>query len=188
MMFIGAAVLFLALLAIVLVLVGTVRSKVPPMPTSAPVKRVMFSMMPAHINGTVYELGAGWGGLAVALARRYPDRPVIAVEISPLPWLVSRLRARLSGLKNLTVRYGDALKLDLADAGLIVCYLCPDVMAPLQEKLAAELPAGACVVSNTFALSGWQPSTAQHAEDLHRSPVYLYDISGKNAPSTAERS
>jgi len=122
----------------------------------------------------VYELGAGWGGLALALARRFPGARVVAVEASPLPWMVCRLRAALSGPDNLEVRLGDALKAELADADLAVCFLCPPAMAKLAPRLDEVLRPGAHVLSNSFALPGWTPAREARVDDLHRSAVYLY--------------
>ena len=75
--------LVLALAAIVLVLGGTLRTGVPPMPTSSGVRACMFDLSKDVAPATVFELGAGWGGLATALARRWPEAKVVAVEVSP---------------------------------------------------------------------------------------------------------
>ena len=38
----------------------------------------------------------------------------------------------------------------------------------------AELPSGALVLSNTFALPGWRAIEERTVPDIHRSKVYLY--------------
>jgi hypothetical protein len=58
----------------------------------------------------------------------------------------------------------------------VVCYLSPGGMARLRPKLEAELPAGALVVSNFFAVPGWTPLAVHRADDLEASPVYLYRL------------
>jgi tRNA1(Val) A37 N6-methylase TrmN6 len=45
----------------------------------------------------IADIGSGLGGLVLDLARRRPDAQVDGIELAPLPWLVSRLRAKLSG-------------------------------------------------------------------------------------------
>jgi hypothetical protein len=47
-------------------------------------------------------------------------------------------------------------------------------MAELEPRLRNELPAGALVVSHTFAIRGWEPTATAHADDLYRTPVYRY--------------
>jgi hypothetical protein len=163
------------------ILAGTLRTGISPMPSSPAVRRTLLALLPPpeRLRGTVHELGAGWGGLALALARRYPAAPVVAWELSPLPWAVCVLRAWLAGARNLVVRRADFLRggpdpSGLGDAALVVCYLAPGIMARLRPRLEAALPGGAVVVSSTFALPGWRPDSVQRAPDLHRSPVYVY--------------
>ncbi|MEQ8804563.1 MAG: class I SAM-dependent methyltransferase [Rhodospirillales bacterium] len=144
------------------------------MPTSPTVRASMFALIGGLEPRCIHELGAGWGGLAVALARRYPDARVVATEVSPLPWAVCRLRQVLFGPANLEVRFGDVMKTDLSAADLAVCFLCPPAMAKLAPRLEDGLKPGAHVLSNAFALPGWVPVREARVDDLHRSAVYLY--------------
>ncbi|NQU62468.1 MAG: SAM-dependent methyltransferase [Rhodospirillales bacterium] len=169
-------ILGLVLAAIVSVFVSTLMTAASPLPTSAAVRETMMAMLPADIDGPIYELGSGWGGLAVALAGRYPASQVRAYEVSVLPWAASRLRALLSGPENLSVRFGNFHKVDLSDAALVVCYLPGPAMEKLKPKLAADLKAGALVASNTFALQGWTAADEKTASDIHMSRVYLYRV------------
>ncbi len=168
------AVLILTIAVIAVMVFYMLRTGIPPVPTSPRVRRAMFRQLPARLDGAVYELGAGWGTLAFPLARRYPDCPVIAYELSPVPWLFARLRQRVQPLANLTIRRADFHRARLGDAALVVCYLFPGGMAKLRPKLERELRPGALVVSNTFAVPGWRPVSAERADDLYASPVYVY--------------
>lgn len=171
-------VLFCVLAVIALVLGGTVWTGVPPMPTSRTVRSRMFEVIQGLEPSVIFELGAGWGGMAVALARRYPRARVIAVEVSPLPWAVCWLRKLFGGPGNLKVRFGDVRSQDLEIADLAVCFLCPPAMAKLAPVLEARLKPGAHVLSNTFALPGWTPLSQDRVADFHRSAVYLYQKAG----------
>ena len=57
------------LLAIGLVFASTLRTATPPLPTSPSVRKTLLAMLPSQVDGPVYELGSGWGGLARTLAR-----------------------------------------------------------------------------------------------------------------------
>lgn len=165
------------LIAILSVLIHTVIAGTPPMPTSPPVKAAVMALLPEDVEGTVYELGAGWGSLAVPLARRYPSVPVVAYEASPVPWLVCRLRKALGGLQNLTVRRANFLKAPLSDAGLVVCYLSPRGAEEVKAKLEKEeLRPGTPVLSHTFAIGDWTPVAEAEAADIYHTKVYLYRI------------
>jgi len=169
-------VLGAALLAIASIFLPTLLTQASPLPTSAAVRQTMLAVLPEHLDGPVYELGAGWGGLAVALARRYPQTPVQGFEVSILPWGFSKVRQIIGGQKNLRFRFGNFLKADLSAAALVVCYLPGPAMEKLKAKLEAELKPGALVLSNTFALAGWQAVEERTAPDIHASRVYLYKI------------
>jgi len=171
----GLLILVIAILAI---LGGTLVTKVPPEPSTKKAWTVMEDLLPERVEGTVYELGAGWGGVALSLAKRYPENPIVAIELSPLPYLVSWLRARLSGASNLEVRFVNALDVSITDAGLITCYLFSDVMARLEPKFVDQLPTGATVISNTFALPSLRAEEIREAQDRHRSKIYRYVMGG----------
>nr|XP_025130609.1 protein FAM173A isoform X2 [Bubalus bubalis] len=103
------------------------------------------------------SLGPDSLGLQVLAAHRCGLRPAVGYELNP--WLVglARLRAWRAGCAG-SVRYHreDLWKLPL-----------------LEDKLQAELPAGARVVSGRFPLPTWQP-VAVVGEGLDR--VWAYDI------------
>lgn len=154
---------------------STLRLGISPMPTSRKAREAMLGLIPPDTRGVVHELGAGWGGLALALSRHCREARVVAWERSPVPWAVARLRARLAGLENLEVRYADFLGADLSGASVLVCYLFTGGMAALDEKLRRELPGAAVgVVTNTFLLRGWTPEATVTVDDLHRSTVARY--------------
>jgi len=136
------------------------------------------SRLPGGAAGRIYELGSGWGGKAFALARRYPEQIVIGYELPLLPWLFSRLRLLVHPQTNLMFRLADFRHADLSDAALCMCYLAGPSMDGLDEKFRNELPAGALVLSNTFALRQWQPLDTVEARDRFHSPVYLYEALG----------
>ncbi len=169
-------VLVAVLGAILSVFVPTLWTRASPLPTSGAVRATLLAMLPETVDGPVYDLGSGWGGLARALARCYPRSPVIGFEVSPLPWAWSRLRQTLRESANLRFRFGDFHNADLTGAALVVCYLPGPAMEKLRPKLEAELKPGALVASNTFHLRGWTPVEVRTAPDAHASQVYLYRV------------
>ncbi len=168
------ALLGLVLTAIVAILVYTLITGVPPVPTTPRVRATMMALVPDDFRGIIYELGAGWGGLAFSLARRFPDCRIVAYELSPLPWAFTRLRQVAFPCPNLTVRRADYRRVSLTPASLVMCYLFPAGMARLRGKFEAELATGTLIVSNTFAVPGWRPAAVRRAHDLYASTVYLY--------------
>ena len=167
-------VLALAVPAVVLILVYTVRTGISPMPALGRARREVLAAVPADLEGTVYELGSGWGTLAVPLARRHPACRVVGFELSPLPWLVSRALAAVAGTRNLELRRADFMKAQVGNATAVVCYLWPGAMERLRPKLEAELGPGTLVVSSTFAVPGWTPERSVDAGGIPPARVHVY--------------
>jgi hypothetical protein len=166
--------LVLVLAAFALLLAYTLRTGISPVPTTPRVAAAMFALIPTESQGVIYELGSGWGTLASGLAKRFPDCPVVAYELSPLPWLVSVLWRRLAARPNLTLRRADFFAAPLGDAAVICCYLYPGAMRRLRAKFEDELAAGALVLSHGFVVPGWTPAVVRTADDAYGTKVYLY--------------
>jgi len=163
-----------------MIVCATVAFGSPPLPSSPRLQRVMMHMLKGHLTGiargTIVDLGSGWGGLARQLAKRFPRHQIVGYERSTLPWLVSRIWLLMVPQANLQFRHADFMKSDVSDVTLAVCYLMPGIMVKLADKLLRELPPGALVLSNTFALPGWQPIDQRVGPDLFASRVYLYAV------------
>ncbi len=173
----------LALALIGLIVFWSLKTGSPPTPTSPSVRRTMMALLPerlpGHHNGSIVELGSGWGGVAFALAKRYPLHPVIGYELSIIPWAVSRARLLVQPQANLNFRKTDFMRANLTESALVICYLMPETMVPLADRLERGLPNGALVLCNTFALPNWRALDQVNAPDMYSSPVYLYE---KNSP------
>lgn len=171
-----ALALIAALAAIALVFAYSLILGAPPTPTSPKVLARLVVALPSLGPGTIYELGSGWGGVAVRLARHYPDHPVVAIEASPLPCFVAAARRWLFGPKNLYVRFGSFWNQPLHDAVAVLAYLQTGTMEKLRPKLEAELKPGTTVITHTFRVPGWEPFMVYDTSDLYGTPIYLYEI------------
>jgi len=173
-------ILAIALVVIALVFIGFLMTGSPPMPTSLTVLKVMLEMLPARLPGSsenaVYELGSGWGGVAMALAKKYPQQSVVGFERAPLPYLVSKIRTWIFKKPGVQIKSCNFLKSDISNAQLVVCYLMPDMMARLKPKFESELAIGCLVLSNNFAVPGWTPLDRVGVADFSKSQIYLYEM------------
>ena len=152
----------------------TWRTGIAPMPSSARACRAMLALMRDAPPGPVADLGSGWGTLAIACARRYPDRQVVGHELSWLPWAVSVLMGKAFRLRNLRFVRGDFMQADLRGHAVLLCYLYGRGMRELARKLDAEAAWPACLVSSTFALLGTRAERVCRLDDLYRTRVFLY--------------
>jgi hypothetical protein len=159
-----------------IVIYDTLRLGISPYPTTRSVRDALLNAIPALPEGKIYELGSGWGGLAHALARQFPHRPVVAFEAALIPYLFSRVYQWLFPCKNLRIYRRDFFRESLQGAALICCYLYPGAMKRLSSKFSSELRLGSIVISHTFALPEHQSHITHPAPNSARTPIYVYQI------------
>ena len=176
---IEAFLIAIAALTTGLIAIYSLKNGIGPVPSNGYVKKQLLAALPGSVPGDILELGAGWGGISLALAKAYPDNKVIAVENSLPVWLFCWLRGRvwrISGkLTNLEVRLGNIHHTGLRGAGLIYCYLHPAAMEQLSSRLQ-DLSPGCVLVSNTFSVPGLAPQKRLQAADLWKSQIFCYRL------------
>jgi len=159
----------------ILIVLYSLYNGISPMPTSPKVKRQLLHILSQNeIQGTICELGSGWGTLAFALARRFPKCRIIAYENSLVPYIYSQIYKLVIKTENLHIKQENFFNALLSEADVIVCYLSPNIMACLQPKLESELRQGTLVLTNTFALPSWIPQQTVEVEDLYGTKIYIY--------------
>lgn len=156
------------------IVVWAIKNGIGPTITSPRQKRCLLASLPEDVKGNVFDLGSGWGTLAISLARRLPGCQVIGYENSPVPYFFSKGLQLLLRFPNLQFSKQDILRVPLHEASLIVCYLYPGAMKKLKPKFEEELRPGTVVITNTFAVPGWNPVNTFFTEDVYRSKIYLY--------------
>jgi len=89
-----------------------------------------------------------------------------------MPYLFCR--ARFCTRKNVSLSGKNFWQEDLSGYSLIVCYLYPEAMVQLEKKLEKEGRKGLWIVTHTFAFPSWKPLKVSFANDLYRTPIYIY--------------
>ncbi|RJG01212.1 class I SAM-dependent methyltransferase [Noviherbaspirillum sedimenti] len=146
--------LFLGLFILLLLLYwSSFRTQVPYYPSTKAVWQAVAGLLPPHRPLRCIDIGSGFGGLVLHLAAMRPDSLIAGIELAPLPWLVSRLRARLQHSRARFMR-GDYLDLDFADYDVVFAYLSPAAMPALWEKAHSEMRPGTLLLSHEFAIPG----------------------------------
>ncbi|HEU4372506.1 MAG TPA: class I SAM-dependent methyltransferase [Telluria sp.] len=149
--------LFLAgFLILLLVYWSTFRTQVPYFPSGRRAWDAVAALLPPDRPVCLIDIGSGLGGLVLELARRRPDSTFAGIELAPLPWLVSMLRARFAGGHARFVR-GDYEQLDFGDYDVVFAYLSPAAMDALWRKASAEMRPGTLLLSYEFAIAAKPP-------------------------------
>ncbi|TWX66811.1 methyltransferase [Colwellia demingiae] len=147
------------------------------MPSSNKAYLAMMQLVDETGTGNIVDLGSGWGNFVIRIAKKYPQRQIVGYELSFLPWLMSTFLKKVLGLKNLTLHRQNFYQADLSKTSVLVCYLFPEAMNKISNKLLEEQSDVRFVISNNFALPAWQPFKKIQLNDFYKSPVYLYQIS-----------
>ena len=73
----------------------------------------------------------------------------------------------------MTLRSQDIFDADISSATVICLYLFRDGISRMREKLQAEAPPEATVVSIGFAVPQWQTKAVMHEQGLQ---IYIYSM------------
>ena len=103
------------------------------------------------------DIVSGLGDMPMHIAKLRPSSQVEGIEIAPLPWLISVLRAKF---RRADVRFklGDYRNLNFAHYDLIFAYLSPAAVLALWDKAQLEMRPGRLLISLEFDIPGVQPS------------------------------
>ncbi len=151
----------------------TFRTQVPFYPSRTIVHEQVAELVPHDKPIRMIDIGSGLGDLVMHVAK---DRiaandtksEIIGIEIAPLPWLVSKVRAYFER-SAAQFKLGNYEALNFADFDVIFAYLSPAAMTALWQKAKAEMRKGSMLMSYEFEILGVQPS---------------YQISGINGSPT----
>jgi len=120
------------------------KTGVPPMPSKAIERQQALALVSkAQLGeGKLFDLGSGWGDLVLNLAQAFPERDIIGIEYSFLPYWVSLWRTR--HLERVKIIRGNFFNQSLEDAAAIFCYLMigpmPKVAKWLDQQLTRQTP------------------------------------------------
>ncbi|MBI1326902.1 MAG: hypothetical protein GC136_04585 [Alphaproteobacteria bacterium] len=131
----------------------------------------------AHTDTTkpyrIAELGSGWGGPLLSLARSYKQAELTGYEISPVPYFISKLRTFFH--RRIKIFNANFFGVDLSGFDIIYCYLLPRDLEALKPAFLT-MKKGSLVVSCSFPVEGWQTIEADNVKAGVNVPVFLYRI------------
>lgn len=158
---------------------STYRTQVPYYPSRLDVWQRMSQLVTQfeithHRTPKVIDIGCGLGGLSLYLAKHHAAIKVEGIEIAPLPWLVSRLRAMMRQ-SQAKFRLGDYQALNFADYDIIFAYLSPAAMPALWEKAHREMRPNSLLVSLEFEVPNVAPQQRLPQKGQNRE-LFIYQL------------
>lgn len=142
----------------------------PYLPTQKEQVNLALGLFGDTKDKTIYELGAGSGGMVKALAK--DGAKVIGYELNPLLFVLLALRFRKN--KNVTIRFGSFWNAPLQDADGIYVFLHTRFMGRLDNKIKSECRKQVTLVSYTFEVPAKKATRKS-------GPMYVYNYSPKRS-------
>jgi SAM-dependent methyltransferase len=149
------------------------RNRVPYFPSSKGTWEVAAGIFPPSGTFSFADIGSGLGGLNFYLAKHFAEGRFTGVEISPIPWVISRIRIMFT--TRCQFRRQDYNALDLSQFDVVFAYLSPAVMPQLWEKARREMRPGSVLLSFEFSVPGGV-AHAVVASGLGGRPPYQMEI------------
>ncbi|MBU2229083.1 hypothetical protein KJ810_01595 [Patescibacteria group bacterium] len=156
--FILAGIQFLLLLAAIgmILYMGYImqsfKNPVPYVPTDKKTIEKMIAVAKIKQGDKVIDLGSGIGKIVFAVAKHHTGE-VIGIEKSRLLFSISRLWALLKkGKGKIKFVRGDFTKYPLGNINIVMCFLTPEGILSIEEKLTKELLKGAMILSYMFPI------------------------------------
>lgn len=171
--------LLLFFLVFTLLLVATALTsiffKVPYMPTKKRVIEKIFNEAKIKKGESFYDLGCGDGRVLIEAEKRRGVKAV-GYEVAPLIYLLAKLRKLLSRSKA-HIYFKNYLNENLENADVIFCYLSPEEVQKLAQKIKKECKKGTRIISNTFQFREWKPIKTIKRDQKQKIPtLYFYQI------------
>jgi hypothetical protein len=146
--------IFLACFLLLLSLYWTTfQTQVPFYPSNPKVWDAVLALLPQDASIRLIDIGSGMGGGMLYMSARQPQSVFVGVEVAPLPWLISTIKALLTRSRARFIR-GDYAYFDLSDYDVVFAYLSPVAMPALWEKAQREMRRGGLLLSYEFPIPG----------------------------------
>jgi hypothetical protein len=149
---------------------GTPRSVVPE----------MVALAGVDSSDVVYEPGCGDARVLIA-AMHAGARRGLGVDIDPDLAEVAYAAVKSAGLQEkVEVRWGNALTVDMSNATVVFLFMGEPFNLIMRPLLWRQLPLGARVVSNDFAMGDWKPDRTVRVDTPERTyTLYLWTITSE---------
>lgn len=123
------------------------------------------------------ELGCGDGRVSRYIAKNNPESQIIGIELSVPIFLWAKLINLFSGLNNMKIKFGDALRYDISNADTTYTFaLMQTINGKLKSKFEKELKKGAKALSYAFDIKEWKGKTTIDKSNNKTLPIFVYEL------------
>lgn len=123
------------------------------------------------------EIGCGTGKVSLFFAKNFPQNEIVWIELSPLFYIISKIKVFFSGLKNIKIVYWNAMKLDFSKFDIFYVFWLPETVTnKLSPKLEREMKDTSRFYSYCFKMSNDKFDEVRHKESSVLNSIYEYKI------------
>ena len=124
----------------------------------------------------ILDLGSGFGGVVLHLANAMPKAHITGIEILRWPMFVARLKKRLFGYQNLTLKKADFFKENIKQYDVVTSFLYGSTVEKLRPQLEG-MRKGSLIIAYYFPLNFMTPVETVIQHDLWaKRVIYIYQI------------
>ncbi len=163
----------LGLLIGLLIYIPTFWTRVPFYPTTPAMYHLILAELPEQKHFRFVDLGSGFGTLLFYLAAARPDASFVGVEISPLAFLISLVKQKISRSRNVSFAYQDFWKMNFGDFDIVYAFLAPPPMQRVWQKFQAESFPGQIFMTNSFEVPA-TPGKVVKLDDQRQQALYVF--------------
>ncbi|PIX62654.1 hypothetical protein CO057_01515 [Candidatus Uhrbacteria bacterium CG_4_9_14_0_2_um_filter_41_50] len=145
-------------------------SAAPWVPSRSKYRKLFLGKINIQPGQIIYDLGCGTGTVLFEIAKHEPNAKIIGYEISILPYLIAKIKAK--SYKNVSVRYGNLFKQDLNDADVIFVFLLTKAYERLSKQFAGKIKDDCLVAFEAWPIPGNEPYQIIREEDIL--PIFVY--------------
>jgi len=124
-------------------------------------------------DDTIIDLGSGTGNIIIC-AVRYFHSKAIGYEISPYPYLISKIRSIFLG-SSIRLHFASIYEARISDASVIYLYLLPKMLLSVFPKIKKEAKPGTKVITRGFPLPSWQP-IKRITVGREKTKIFIYQV------------
>jgi len=154
-------------------IVSNYLSKIPFVPSRRKAVDHLLKHTDIKNGANIYDLGCGDGRILFK-AEKKAEINGTGYEIALLPYLMAKIKKLLFGSK-VNIKRKNFLNEDLSNADIVFCYLFPNVMSKIADKIKKECKIGTKIVSHTFKIKDMEPVKVIPKTKKHPQ-LYIYEI------------
>ncbi|MFZ6015074.1 MAG: hypothetical protein ACOYUZ_01830 [Patescibacteria group bacterium] len=171
--FINIFLLIIALAAFSLALAG--KSIAPFFPMRIKDLKRIHEESDLKAGDSFYEIGCGDGRVCRYMAINNPEAQITGIEYAWPLYLFCRASNIIKPVKNLQIKFGNALKNDFTDAKVIYLYgMTKTLNQKIIPKLSREVGTGTKLISYVFSVDKWEGEQKTNKPEPTDLPIYIY--------------